>query len=389
MSDNRIKQLQPLQTVIGAINLNIKGRMQTFNVLYSGAMLPWVDGKMLFVPEKRYNDMLRDFFVNEGREYIIPSVTQIAQDRADVINAYAEGRLGGLNVTQQEEPEQEQIEEETADEIQENASVQEDELEAEDEIAEDEEQETPDESEEYEESESENEEVIEEENDSEETDTSEETESEEAYDQAKSDDSENESEIVAEEIDDSDSLSFATGGNQKENNGAESNIDDEVEASIDELKDFMVDNTADDTAQYEKRIVDYSFNDESINDLKEIISDQNKIMTHQNEIIMNLNDAVVKQQEAIETFKSKINNANAYAKKNQRKTYIAMILCLIITIATVVGMQLYAPKMESAIQLDPNTDAEVHIVIHNDDGTDSFERIGTITITDGKLTVGE
>lgn len=394
MENNRTKQLLPLQTVIGAINLNIKGRMQTFNVLYSGAMLPWIDGKMLFVPEKRYNAMLRDFFLNEGKEYIIPSVTQIAQDRANVINAYTEGRLGDM-YAKEEEKETQQVAEESSNE-QEMQAQEEQKAEQSEELA-NSESKLNENKESYKESVEENNEVeksgeesFEEIEEPEQVDNSNEyeesePENEEAH-ECSTGQQEQEKENEVEEIDDDDLLNFSV------NSQYESNDTEESRDSANEMQKYMVDDTPSRetrSARHAQRVAEYCFSDESLDDLKEIIRDQNKIMMHQNEIIMNLNDAVVKQQEAIDTFKGKINNANLFVKSNQKKNYIVMIICLLITIATVVGMQLYAPKMESAIQLDPNTDAEVHIVIHNDDGTDSFERIGTLTITDGKLTVGE
>ena len=66
-----------------------------------------------------------------------------------------------------------------------------------------------------------------------------------------------------------------------------------------------------------------------------------------------------------------------------------MILGVIIMVGITVCTQLFLPKAESAIQLDSDTDAEVHIVVHNEDGTDSFERIGSIIIKDGKLQISE
>lgn len=396
----RTKKLIPLQTIVGAININIKGQLTTFNVLYSGAMVPWINGEMLFLQGKRYNDMLRDFFENEGREYIIPTVTEINQIQATVINDYKAGKFidPNANENQEEQAEEENdtsniadtsnTEEEIEDEAPEEDEYEDEEYEQLEDDTVDDDIDSEDSSEQEEtENESNNVEYIE--NDAENMFGSEEVTaesySEEDYD----------SEIVnkdnAQELEKTPITGFETSNASQRN--------DYYREEQNEVSNYKYD-VANNTPNYEEdtdivrykhapKNINYNFSDTSLDELKEIIDNQNKIMVQQNEMILNLSTSVTEQQKSIDEFKKKINNSNVFCKTNLHKTIIAMIICLLITIGTIVGMQLYAPKMESAIALDPNTDAEVHIVIHNDDGTDTFERIGTIRIVDGKLVTSD
>lgn len=410
----RTKKLIPLQTIVGAININVKGQLTTFNVLYSGAMVPWINGEMLFLQGKRYNDMLRDFFENEGREYIIPTVTEINQIQAAVINDYKAGKFIDPNANVQNQEEQAEEENDTSniadtsnteEEIEDEASK-EDEYEDEeyeqfeDDTVDDnidsensaEDQEGIDSEQEEIENENNNVEYIE--NDAENMFGSKEATTE-SYSEEDCD-----SEIVNSEIvnkDNAQELEKTPATGFEISNASQRN--DYYREEQNEASNYKYD-AANNTPDYEEEMdivrykhapknINYNFSDISLDELKEIIDDQNKIMMQQNEMILNLSTSVTEQQKSIDEFKKKINNSNVFCKTNLHKTIIAMIICLLITIGTIVGMQLYAPKMESAIALDPNTDAEVHIVIHNDDGTDTFERIGTIRIVDGKLVTSD
>ena len=76
-------------------------------------------------------------------------------------------------------------------------------------------------------------------------------------------------------------------------------------------------------------------------------------------------------------------------KGRMAKTWIIMIFGIIAMVGVMVCTQLFLPRAESAITLDPNTDAEIHIVVHNEDGTDSFERIGSLIIKNGKVQLSD
>ena len=119
--------------------------------------------------------------------------------------------------------------------------------------------------------------------------------------------------------------------------------------------------------------------------MKAIISNQNIMIVSLNETIIKQNESIVKINENIELLKKK--NKGSIGSNAQKKTYIAVLLSTIVIISIIVLSQMYLPKMESAIKLENNTDAELHIVIHNKDGSDTFERIGSISVQNGKIVV--
>lgn len=82
------KKLEPLGTVIGALSVKLpNGSFHTFQVLYGGALYPWVDGKMQYVKQDMYKKILRDFLSSEeGKEYEVPTETEIMEVRTEILN---------------------------------------------------------------------------------------------------------------------------------------------------------------------------------------------------------------------------------------------------------------------------------------------------------------
>lgn len=82
------KKLEPLGTVIGALSVKLPdGSFHTFQVLYGGALYPWVDGKMQYVKQDMYKKILRDFLNSEeGKEYEVPTETEIMEVRTEILN---------------------------------------------------------------------------------------------------------------------------------------------------------------------------------------------------------------------------------------------------------------------------------------------------------------
>lgn len=87
MEQERTKRLEIVQTEIGTIVVKAPdGQYHDFRVFYGGAMLPFINGKMCHVPEKKYRELLKEFLMGEGQDYIIPSESEIARDMATVLN---------------------------------------------------------------------------------------------------------------------------------------------------------------------------------------------------------------------------------------------------------------------------------------------------------------
>lgn len=101
MSENK-RKLEPLETVVGALTAKMPdGSFQTFQVLYGGALYPWVNGKMQYVKQDTYKNILRDFLnTEEGRQYEVPTETEIMQVRTEILN---NDRLGLYKLTNAED----------------------------------------------------------------------------------------------------------------------------------------------------------------------------------------------------------------------------------------------------------------------------------------------
>ena len=581
----RTKELQLLQTVVGVITLNINGREKAFTVFYGGAMYPWIDNKMLVMPEGKYKEMLKEFFLNEGKEFIVPTPQKIAQDRAEVINNYRAGMYENPDSYQyiekmaKERPQVEQVEEpvneptnepikesqpeepyEEEEYTEETVGGQPEEAEAENESYEEPQlQEYVDEShenvEETTDNSEKNEPVAEEQHEEEiyfdtEALTEEPSKPEitsgtidiirsrhlidekamlkdglvfvneiddvgslfskptaDAIDDliiSATDDelaemarflvrkynledklSEEAAQETTEQIlsDSEDSSVEKAEGIVRETEAIDTSMEEQTETEmIDTEQSFGEEEKAEaceaseseaepiekveDLSEYEleeeqapeqepvreiiykaddskieelfgeiKRIqkelqnvkqVDTSSELSAIDDklnylisenkkpdgnlenlsteLQELISmnkdidlsqvsalvdEQSQMVAEQRNAIKELTQTVENQKEIIDKFKNKIDQTQKMEKTRVKKTWAIMILGVIIMVGITVCTQLFLPKAESAIKLDSNTDAEVHIVVHNDDGTDSFERIGSIIIRDGKLEIGE
>ena len=578
---DRTKELQLLQTVIGVITLNINNEEKVFTVFYGGSMYPWVNDKMLVMPENKYNDMLRNFFKGDGQEYIIPSSQQIAQDRATVINNYRAGMYinpDGLNYNQQEpvqeeqsrEPEtyeefaqaeQEHENENTTDKISEEIEYTQQEPEYED-FEEHEQIEQAEESDSSEETQpfpnefstsddvelsrksesrissetideirakglldertmlkdglafvneiddigalftkpvnealdelilsasneeldkmakflvekynledrlnepveepngSKQDEVVpneerensdselqpENENDfvqdvqtsSDIEETSEPAEARDSEEQQGGDEipveepkTEPQEEPVAEEPKSEDEFVAEPETPVEEENVSEKEAireviyktdDSRIEQLFDEIRKLQAqipcstqEATKEELASINNKVnklIEQSTKpnyqlDNLTGEIRELVSrnekvdvtqienlvdEQNRMMSKQNETIQELTKTVESQKAIIDSFQAKIDKTQKMEKNRVKKTWIIMILGVIIMVGITVCTQLFLPKAESAIQLDSDTDAEVHIVVHNEDGTDSFERIGSIIIKDGKLQISE
>lgn len=105
----RTKQLEILKTKVGSVTAKkADGTLQAFDVLYGGGMLPWIDGKMKYVSLDKYKKILREFLTetDEGKEYIVPSESQIVADRTFVMNNDKKG-LYSLKTESDKEAEKE------------------------------------------------------------------------------------------------------------------------------------------------------------------------------------------------------------------------------------------------------------------------------------------
>lgn len=362
MSVQRTKTLIPMETVIGVINLTIEGVTRTFQIYYGGALNPWFKGNMLIAPNDVYESKLKDFFENDGQEYIIPSKTEIASVCAEVRNNYVNGlyhdKQGNIindvivPFMESEKTTQEtQVEENTVEPIENTENVKE--------------QEKTEEELKIEEDESiVKEEVIE--NSELDSNTNIEVDS---FDMDEKPIEINEEENTIPSIQEIEEIIKQDGDNKTTENIETIKNDETVE---DETKDI----------QEEVKSVVIQDN-EQIEELKTIISNQNIMIASLNETIVKQNESIVKINENIELLKKK--NKGSIGSNAQKKTYIAVLLSTIVIISIIVLSQMYLPKMESAIKLENNTDAEVHIVIHNKDGSDTFERIGSISVQNGKI----
>lgn len=591
----RTKELQLLQTVVGVITLNVGGKEQAFTVFYGGAMYPWVDGKMLVMPEAKYKDMLKEFFLNDGKEYVVPTPQKIAQDRAEVINNYRAGMYanpddyGSYQPIEEPQVEIKQVEESTQEYVEE-PKIEEDNTE----MGESTELEMIDEEKTEEPSgdvESEIQEEPQEESEIQEVDASiivndapmiEEQHAEETYFDLEDEPVEQKenaiqeepkkSEITAETIDIirsrhlidermmlKDGLAFVSeiddiGGLFMEEpaDAIDELIISATDTELAKMAEFLVhkynledkisDNYTEELVEGDEQIepehviseeytepepiieepveteskmveedlelepetvddengtlpedvpleeIDKEYSDiepkkeeptreiireivkvpddskieELFNEIRKLqeeirtvkkddakpelsainnklnqliddskpngelenaledkldglstglkklielnidlnrdidvsqistlVDEQNQMMAKQNEAIQELTQTVESQKEIIDKFKEKIDKTQKAEKTRVKKTWAIMILGVIIMVGITVCTQLFLPKAESAIKLDSNTDAEVHIVIHNDDGTDSFERIGSIIIKNGKLELAD
>lgn len=117
MSENK-RKLEPLETVVGALTAKMPdGSFQTFQVLYGGALYPWVNGKMQYVKQDTYKNILRDFLnTEEGRQYEVPTETEIMQVRTEILN---NDRLGLYKLTNTEDDVNSQEENSEANQTQE------------------------------------------------------------------------------------------------------------------------------------------------------------------------------------------------------------------------------------------------------------------------------
>lgn len=422
--DNRTKELKLLETQIGVITLNIKGQERVFTVFYGGALYPWVDGNMLVAPMDKYEKILRDFVTTVGSDYIVPSNQKIAEDRATVINNYRAGLYRNPDaVRAQEEPEkQENSIEENKEEIseKENSNVG-----TSDDLIND---------------------IKPNLENTKETEKKEEPVQDVNHGSAKKlqknvdllDDfrkkinepksNQNSSKNQKPSFNNNKHNNFQdnknkeqqkniqnNGGvnnnnrqqNQKEfqrqsntsngksnnynvsnNNKDNHNVNNEtlikMQKEISELRNLI---------QQANENKDYS---KSLEEMKRFIDEQNKIINSQKEALDILNSTVESQKTTVESqratidaFNNKIDKTQKMEKTRVLKTWIIMVVGVILMTATIVCTQLFLPRAESAITLDPNTDAELHIVIHEEDGTDTFKRVGSIVLRDGKLVVEE
>lgn len=422
--DNRTKELKLLETQIGVITLNIKGQERVFTVFYGGALYPWVDGNMLVAPMDKYEKILRDFVTTVGSDYIVPSNQKIAEDRATVINNYRAGLYRNPDaVRAQEEPEkQENSIEENKEEIseKENSNVG-----TSDDLIND---------------------IKPNLENTKETEKKEEPVQDVNHGSAKKlqknvdllDDfrkkinepksNQNSSKNQKPSFNNNKHNNFQdnknkeqqkniqnNGGvnnnnrqqNQKEfqrqsntsngksnnynvsnNNKDNHNVNNEtlikMQKEISELRNLI---------QQANENKDYS---KSLEEMKRFIDEQNKIINSQKEALDILNSTVESQKTTVESqratidaFNNKIDKTQKMEKTRVLKTWIIMVVGVILMTATIVCTQLFLLRAESAITLDPNTDAELHIVIHEEDGTDTFKRVGSIVLRDGKLVVEE
>lgn len=362
MSVQRTKTLIPMETVIGVINLTIEGVTRTFQIYYGGALNPWFKGNMLIAPNDVYESKLKDFFENDGQEYIIPSKTEIASVCAEVRNNYVKGLYHDKQenivndvivpfMESEESSQKVQVEENTVEPIENTEDAKE--------------QEKTEEELKIEEDESiVKEEVIE--NSELDSNTNIEVDS---FDMDEKPIEINEEENTIPSIQEIEKIIKQDRDNETTENIETIKNDETVE---DETKDI----------QEEVKSVVIQDN-EQIEELKTIISNQNIMIASLNKTIVKQNESIVKINENIELLKKK--NKGSIGSNTQKKTYIAVLLSTIVIISIIVLSQMYLPKMESAIKLENNTDAEVHIVIHNKDGSDTFERIGSISVQNGKI----
>lgn len=124
----RTKKLELLQTQIGSITARKPdGTFVPFIVLYGGGMLPWINGKMKHLNEKKYREILRNFLEGkngkEGLEYIVPTETQIAQDLATVLNNDRNGMY--VLIDPNEEKRKQEESESTKEEVEDNKPLEE------------------------------------------------------------------------------------------------------------------------------------------------------------------------------------------------------------------------------------------------------------------------
>lgn len=392
----RTKTLLPMQTVIGVINLPIKGQTRTFQILYGGALNPWFEGQMLIAPDNLYENQLRNFFENEGREYIIPSRTEIAQVCAEVKNNYLAGLYNNVDEKEYENRSSVSFKTETAipkneqssiEEIPEKEDINENELidadfpaKENDDVASEKEQVISATSSNV------DEETLESEKD--EDGTSEEETQEQNFQEKDLKEKEAvESVPTQEEISSSKEL---------ENEETATELEDDFEqddAFIQEdnnyektpklsIEDFMILNNV---SENSKTAAESSLNTQNqIKELKLIVAKQIETINNLNEVIAKQNEAIGTINENFEKFKKK---NKGFSNSGQKRLYIAILVSMIVTVGMMILSQLYLPKMESAIKLQNNTDAEVHIVVHNADGTDTFERIGSIVVGNGKISI--
>ena len=362
MSVQRTKTLIPMETVIGVINLTIEGVTRTFQIYYGGALNPWFKGNMLIAPNDVYESKLKDFFENDGQEYIIPSKTEIASVCAEVRNNYVKGLYHDKQenivndvivpfMESEESSQKVQVEENTVEPIENTEDAKEQEKTEEDLKTEEDESIVK-------------EEVIE--NSELDSNTNIEVDS---FDMEEKPIEINEEENTIPSIQEIEEIIKQNGDNETTENIETIKNDETVE---DETKDIQ---------EEAKNVVIQD--KEQIEELKAIISNQNIMIASLNETIVKQNESIVKINENIELLKKK--NKGSIGSNTQKKTYIAVLLSTIVIISIIVLSQMYLPKMESAIKLENNTDAEVHIVIHNKDGSDTFERIGSISVQNGKI----
>lgn len=438
----RTKKLEILKTVIGAYNLNIEGELHTFSVLYSGAMVPWYEGEMLFLPEDLYKTMLREFLNGRGSDYITPSVTEIAKDRATAINNYNNGMYiwedpNDKKTVYVEKQKEAPIKEEPAHQEEATKTKEETPEEKGDEKVEvtengeetkmeqplEEVKEEPivkdaivdetaiEEPNEFIEDKSKLEELADVPNDFE----------DKFIEKEKDTNSDDEQEVPVEiekdveEIEKKErpTLSDFKQRNEKPNEHIEEKpvqteqIKEKVScAQNDELNKVLlskinelnkrlngIQSTNDKNANEIRKLANNQNKQENISintdEIQNLIFKQNKIIEEQKNAINQMNQIIVSQKKSIDAFQGKIDKTQKMEKVRVKKTWAIMIIGVILMVAITICTQLFLPKAENSITLDPNADAEVHVVVHEDDGTDSFQRIGTIKIQNGKIKLEE
>lgn len=394
----RTKTLLPMQTVIGVINLPIKGQTRTFQILYGGALNPWFEGQMLIAPFNLYENQLRNFFENEGKEYIIPSRTEIAQVCADVKNNYLNGLYGGVGEEKQEDESDTSLKVETTVINNEVPSLKEEQnKEIISEIEEASHSPAKEEAGEFDQETIESQEKVSENIDvQEEVDTQEkeenlQEENQEIEDEPQEELTSNELSVQQEpqifkKTNTEEPVSSEKDAFASEDKNVDLSEEQESSKQINKLsvEDFMV---LSDVNENSKLAAENSLNSQNqIKELRLVVAKQIETINNLNGVIARQNDAIIAINENFEKFKKK---NKGFSSSGQKKVYIAILVSMIITVGMIILSQLYLPKMESAIKLQNNTDAEVHIVVHNQDGTDSFERIGSIVVNNGKISIGK
>lgn len=85
-----MKQLEPRKTVIGTFEGRYEGIFNTFTLYYGNVVDPMVNGKILHLPEKVYNEMLGKFLETHKDEYAVPTKGDVKLATTDLINAEVE-----------------------------------------------------------------------------------------------------------------------------------------------------------------------------------------------------------------------------------------------------------------------------------------------------------